>query len=66
MDVDNDDIVEGDGEFVSIFSLLFLNFHLENLISGVDFDSAAGNLTLFLTETIGKRWIFRLDSIING
>ena len=62
--VENDGIVDDNGEFVN-FHFIFLNFHLKNRFSMSTFDLAAGNLTLFLTETIDKRWVFGLNSTTN-
>ncbi len=50
---------------LSIF-ISFLEFSLENLNFFVNFDFIAGNLTLFLTESIGKTSIFGLDTAIDG
>ncbi len=52
--VDNDGIVDNNGEFVN-FSFLFLEFSLENRCSGVDLDFTADFLTLFLTGKIGQK-----------
>ncbi len=53
--------IDDNGE-VCRFSFLFLEFSLEKSISNIDFDFTANFLTLFLTESIGKRWSNEADS----
>ena len=62
--VDNDSIVDSNGEFDQ-FSFLFVDFSLENRICYVDFDHAGDFLTLFLTESIGKRCSNEADTAID-
>ena len=50
---------------LSIFISFFLNFLLKISFCYVDFDFIADNLTLFLTETIGKRCSNEADSTTN-